>query len=252
MGALFETRGVFKLRNGPLNPRKEFQRGPRIVPPAMRPRPPFPPGRMGPPGMRPPMGPPGMRPMMRAGRMPPPNRMPGMRPPPPPGMRHMAPPNSRSGMRLPMLPPRMMRPMMPPMIRPMDQRPMYRPGLPHPAPLMPPNRMRRVPVNIQKGKIIKKKFVVQIDLTKPWVNQHIKNEFTKKDDLMVQAKNTQNPEDWSAFREQKHKCLKLYNSAKQEYCEKNPEDDRIPQLLPANQITPILTAPIDYTADVIL
>lgn len=88
-----------KQRNGPA--KGKAQRGPPslFLQPGMRPRPPFPHGRMPPPNMRP-MGPmpPHMRPPLRA-RLPPPPMMgprgpgprgppmgPGMRPPPP-GMR---------------------------------------------------------------------------------------------------------------------------------------------------------------------
>lgn len=250
MGAVYENKGhVNKHRNGVL--RKDTRRGPPnhghppslLAHPVMRPRPPFPPGRMPPPGIRP-MPPPGMRGPMMRGRMPPPPRMGGPRGPPP-GMRPM-PPNMRPppGMRPP--PPHMIRPM-PPMMRPPNG-PMFRPP---PPPLLPHNRMKR-PIMI-KGKIMKKKrTTIKIDLSKPWVSEALKAEFTKKDDLLKNAKHSQKPADWSLFRDQREKCNNMYSAAKTEYIDKNPEDVRIPQLMPMNHLKPVVTGPIDYTADVIL
>lgn len=217
-------------------------------------RPPFPPGRMPfPPGMRP-MGPgpmPGMRPPPMRG-MPPLSRMgPGPRGPPF-GMRPLPPPpphNLRPPPRMRPPPPGMMRPMMPPLPIMGHGGPGlrgFRPG--PPPPLMLPNKMRK----IQKGRVVKKKRVVikDIDLTKPWISEQIKVEFTKKEELLKNAKNTQNPGDWSLYREQREKCNKMYMTARTEYIGQHPEEVRIPQLMPQANSAPVITAPIDYTADV--
>ncbi|GJQ70080.1 hypothetical protein Trydic_g22556 [Trypoxylus dichotomus] len=186
-------------------------------------RPPFPPGRiplhlgmrpMGPGPVQGPRGPPfGMRP-------PPPPPPHGMRPPP-----RMRPP-----------PPGIMRPMMPPppMMGPGGPGPRgFRPG-PPPPPLMPPNKMRKV----QKGRVVKKKRIIlkDIDLTKPWVTEQIKLEFTKKEDLLKNAKSTQNPSDWSIYREQREKCNKMYTAARMEYIGQHPEEDVNKIMAEANKI----------------
>lgn len=245
-------------RNGFVRGRKIQRRGANNQPPSllsqpMR-RPPFPPGRMPPPpGMRP-MGPGpvhGMRPPPMRGMLPP-NRMgPGPRGPPF-GMR-LPPPPPPHGMRPPPrmrpLPPGIMRPMMPPppMMGPGGIGPRgFRPG--PPPPLMPPNKMRKV----QKGRVVKKKRIIlkDIDLTKPWVTEQIKSEFNKKEELLKHAKNTQNPGDWSTYREQREKCNRIYTTSRMEYIGQHPEEVRIPQLMPQANNAPVITAPIDYTADV--
>lgn len=207
----------------------------------MRSRGPFPPGRMPPPGMRQmPPGPPGMRPPppppMRGGRMPPPpNRMPFGHRGPPQLMR--LPPNIRPGMRPP--PPHMMRPpsLMPPP-------PGYRLG---PPPLQM-NKQRRIHKGIKKKRLSLR----DMDLSKAWVTDMVKEEFNKKDQLLKAAKVTQKPADWSVYRDQREKCSKVYTAAKLEYIGQHPEEVRIPQLMTPSSNVPVISAPIDYTADVIL
>jgi len=238
-----------KLRKGPQRALNGNRPPSLLLMPSMRPRM-LPPGRMPPPGMRP-MGPPapGMRPPppFRGGPMRPPLHMmrgPGPRGPPPPGMRPPPP-----GMRLPppgmRPPPPHMRPPMPPphLMGPRG----FRPG---PRPLMPPDKLRRV----HQGKIIKKKRQMfnDIDLSKPWVSEQVKAEFTKKEELLKAAKSSQQQTDWATYRDQRDKCNKIYAAAKMEYIGQHPEEVRIPQLMPQAHNAPILTAPIDYTADVVL
>lgn len=116
---------------------------------------------------------------------------------------------------------------------------------------MPPNKFRRV----QKGKIVGKRrpAVKSLDLRKPWVTEGIKAEFGKKDELLKSAKATSSPDDWAKYREQREKCTQVYGAAKLEYIGQHPEEVRIPQLMPEAQgPPPVNTAPIDYTADVVL
>ncbi|XP_060518966.1 FMR1-interacting protein NUFIP1-like [Cylas formicarius] len=160
-------------------------------------------------GMRHPIPPPmrGGRPPMR-GRlpMPPPMMGPGPRGPPPPGMRPPPP-----GMRLPPglrpPPPPMM--MMRPPIPPLPMRGAFRGG-PRGKPRFPSFRG----VN-KRGKIIKKTrpSMKNIDLTKPWVSEAIKAEFTKKEELLAAAKTSQSQDDWAKYREQREKCSKVYQEA---------------------------------------
>lgn len=86
-----------------------------------------------------------------------------------------------------------------------------------------------------------------VDLSKPWVSDAIREEFGKKDELLVAAKNTQAQEDWAKYREQREKCSRIYQEA--ESANGEPAEVRIPQLLPENKFKRT-TAPIDYTADV--
>lgn len=223
---------------------------PPLLPPInMRPRLPFPQGRLPPPCMGP-IPPPGMRPPppMRC-RMPPPNRMSiGQRGPVPPGMRP-PPPNMRPGPGMRPPPPHLLRPIGPPMMPPHGPRgPRFHPRLLPPSPMQ--NKMRRN----HKGRIMKKRrpSLINVDLTKQWVTEQIKQEFSKKDNLLKLAKSTQKSSDWSQYRDQREKCSKIYNMAKLDYIGKHPEEVRIPQLMPPTQNVPVITAPIDYTADVLL
>lgn len=224
---------------------------------SMRPRPLFHP-RLVPPGVRPLPPPPNLRPpLLRGNRLPPPppihlgsnvrGPLPrlGTRPfsqsmRPPPGMRPPPPP--------PPLPHHMMRSMMP-MPGPRDSRGNFFRPIP---PQLIQQKMRKVTMN--KGQFIKKKrsLVKSLDLTKPWVTESIRAEFNKRDELLRTAKSTQKQEDWASYREQREKCTNFYNSAKTKFNGGYPEEVRIPQLMPSNLQTPVLTAPIDYTADVIL
>lgn len=115
---------------------------------------------------------------------------------------------------------------------------------------MGPNKFRRV----QKGKIVKKRKIPvrDIDLTKPWVTDAIKAEFSKKDEMLKNAKVTSKPDDWETYKQQREKCTKIYNAARMEYIGQHPEEVRIPQLMPQTQGPPVNTAAIDYTADVVL
>lgn len=245
-----------KARKGPHRVFNGNQPPSLLSMPNMRPRMPPPPGRMMPPRMRPPMGPPGpgMRPPPPPFRgplpHPPPNMMrgPGPRGPPPPGMRPMRPPPP--GMRPPPPPPHMRPPMPPPPPLMGPQRGPQRGFRGGPQPLLPPDKMRR----IQHGKVIKKKKGAfnDIDLSKAWVSESIKAEFTKKDELLKTAKSTKQQSDWASYREQRDKCNKIYAAAKMEYIGQHPEEVRIPQLMPQAQNAPVLTALIDYTADVVL
>lgn len=217
----------------------------------MRGRPPFPPGRMPPPGMGP-MPPPGLRmppgppPLFRS-RVPPPrgmgprSLMPGHPLPPPMGMR------PRHGM--PMRPP-------PPLMRPPP--PMMGRFPPRGPPQMfPPNNKMRHLKNKTGKKNQKKKANSQnqYDMSSPWVTEEIKAEFEKRNELLTKAKAateaTKN-DDWNAFKEQRTKCEKKYKAAKLEYIGKHPEEVRIPQLMPKNQHTPVITIPLDFTADVVI
>ncbi|KAB0798268.1 hypothetical protein PPYR_09261 [Photinus pyralis] len=172
---------------------------PRLLPPRMGPpgmRPPPPPFRGGPP-MRPPLPPPHMIRGPRIHGPPPPM---GMRPPlpPPPGMR---PPPIRP-------PPHMRPPMLPP-------------------PMMGPQRHFRPPPmrRIQQGKIMKKKRVFnEIDLTKPWVNEQMRAEFVKKEELLKAAKETRQSNDWAIYRGQRDRCNDMYGAAKMEYIGHHPEE----------------------------
>lgn len=201
--------------------------------PMMHPRGPFPPPR-GPMGMRPMMGPPNMRPPPPRGLRPPPPRGPMMPPrmmgpgprlPPPPGMRPPPP-----GMRLP--PPHMMG--MPPM-RGMG----FRRGAPR----------RKFPPGIQKGRVMKRRrpMIKDMDLSKEWVTEVIKQEFKKKDELLAAAKSSESKEAWVTYRTQRDKCSQMYHAAEMEFV--GQQEVRIPQLLPATNFA-IVTAPIDYTADI--
>lgn len=217
---------------------------PSLLPPInMRPRLPFPQGRLPPPCMGP-IPPPGMRPppSMRC-------RMPmGQRGPVPPGMRP-PPPNMRLGPGMRPPPPHLLRPIGPPMMPPHGPRgPRFHARLPPPPPIQ--NKLRR----IHKGRIMKKRrpSLKDVDLTKQWVTEQIKEEFCKKDNLLKLAKSTQKSSDWSQYRDQREKCSKIYNTTKLEYIGKHPEEVRIPQLMPPTQNVPVITAPIDYTADVLL
>ncbi|XP_022918833.2 uncharacterized protein [Onthophagus taurus] len=215
-----------KMHHRRSNPRN--QQPPSLMAQPMG-RPPFPHppgGRMPPPGMRPPMGPgPGPR-GPPPFRMRPPHGMggPGPRGPPGPpfGMRGMRPPPP--GMRPP--PPGMMRPPMmpPPMMGPGGPGPRgFRQGPGGPRPLMPPNKMRRGP----KDRIMKRRRHSNndLDLSKPWVTQQIKEEFEKKSELLKKAKNSQAMADWTLFREQRDVCNGMYNAAKLEYVGEHPEED---------------------------
>ncbi|XP_045470589.1 DNA-binding protein K10-like [Harmonia axyridis] len=208
-------------------PRRTFNNRPPFPNPSMLPpmMGPFPP--RGPPMPPPPM----MRGMPRRGG--PPGRMmrPGLRPGPAPPMPMMHPP---------MRPP-------PPGMRPpphMINRPIH-----------PPMQKNRGGFSnhgfkgVQKGKIIKKRKTVPkaLDLTKPWVTESIKFEFTKKDELLNKAKETTKQEDWVFYREQRDKCTKIYQAAELNFS--GQQEVRIPQLLPDVKFARI-TAPIDYTADV--
>lgn len=213
----------------------------------MRPRPPFP-GRMPPPGMgMPPPGPrmpPGPPPLFR-NRVPPPRMgprslMPG---PPPPPM------NMRRPMGMPMRPPP------PPLMRPPPPMGMGRFPPRGPPPMFPPNKMRQLKNKMNKKSVKNKNKSNQFDLTSPWVTEEIKNEFKKKDELLAKAKSATEATkttDWDAFKEQRSKCDKMYKAAKMEYIGKHPEEVRIPQLMPKNQHTPVITVPLDFTADVVL
>lgn len=92
----------------------------------------------------------------------------------------------------------------------------------------------------------------QVDLASPWVTSDIKGEFEKKDKLFAAAKESNKPDDWDKFKEQRSKCDKMYKTAKLDYIGKHPEEVRIPQLTPNAQHTPVITAPLDFTADVVL
>lgn len=221
----------------------------------MRGRPPFPP-RMPPPRMGP-MPPPHIRmppipPPLFRNRVPPPPRGMGPRslmprgppmPPPPMGMRPRP-----MMMRPPPPPPPLMRPPPPMMGR-------FPPRGPPPM-FMPNNKMRQLKNKIIK-KAPKKKLNPQnqYDLTSPWITETIKAEFTKKNELLAKAKaatEASKNDDWNAFKEQRTKCEKMYKAAKLEYIGKHPEEVRIPQLMPKNQHTPVITEPLDFTADVVI
>lgn len=92
-----------------------------------------------------------------------------------------------------------------------------------------------------------------VDLTKPWVTEALKAEFAKKTELLIKAKASQDQSDWAAFREQCNLCRTKYSTARTEHVGKHGEEVRIPQLMPAStQKVPVVTAFVDYTADVIL
>lgn len=235
--------------------KKNAQRGhppfPNSFPPyqqSMRPRPPFPPGRMPPPGMGP-MPPPGVRmppvppPLFRT-RVPPPRGMgPRSLMPGPPPMGRPRP------MGMPMRPPPLMRPP-PPMMGRFPPR--------GPPPMFPPNnKMRQLKNKIGQKKTGKKRVNTQnqFDLKSPWVTEDIREEFKKKDELLAKAKaatEASKANDWNAYKEQRAKCDKMYKAAKLEYIGKHPEEVRIPQLMPKNHTTPVITDPLDFTADVVL
>ncbi|KAL3282865.1 hypothetical protein HHI36_006025 [Cryptolaemus montrouzieri] len=172
--------------------------------------PPFPNPPMMPPMMGPfpprgrPMPPPMMRGMPRPRRGGPPARMMGPGPRGPPPMMH--PPPMRP-------PPPGMRPPPPPHM-------MNRPPIPPPMAFRGgPGRGRGGFKGIQKGKIIKKRKTnaKPMDLTKPWVTEAIKTEFTKKDELLAKAKESSKQEDWTTYREQRDKCTKVYHAAEMEF-----------------------------------
>lgn len=143
----------------------------------------------------------------------------------------------------PMPPPHMMRPMMRP-----PSGPLFRFG---PPPMPHPNRMPRRPMNM-KAKIMKnRKFIVKLDLSKPWVTEQIKAEFAKKDKMLATAKSSQSQADWALFREQREVCTKVYNNARKEHQDNN-EEHKITQLMPLSKTVKVNTNPIDYTADVIV
>lgn len=228
---------------------------------SMRGRPPFPPGpgRMPPPGMGPPPPPPppGARmppvppPLFRT-RVPPPRGMgPGPRslmagpPPPPPPMGRPRP----LGMGPMRPPPPLMRPPPPPMMGTFPPR--------GPPPMFPPAKMRQLKNKINSKKGAKKRQFQQnqVDLKSPWVTDEIRAEFKKKEELLLKAKSANEAtktEQWNAFKEQRTKCDKMYKAAKMEYIGKHPEEVRIPQLMPKNHTTPVITDPLDFTADVVI
>ena len=117
------------------------------------------------------------------------------------------------------------------------------------------NRNRKFPMGmfkgVQKGRIMKKRkgLVKDLDLTKKWVTDAIKEEFKKKDELLAAAKSAgpDNKEAWATYRSQREKCSQMYHVAEMEFI--GQQEVRIPQLLPATNFARI-TAPIDYTADV--
>lgn len=242
-GGLGKGRGQGRAFNGNMPPFGN----PNMMPPRGPPfrggmRPPGPPMR----GARPPMrgrgalhGLPPPRMMVPGPRGPP---MPGMRPPPP-GMRPPPP-----GMRPPPPPPVMMRGMGRPPVPPPMRGP-FRGGMRGKIrfPPGPPNMIRGVH---PKSKMIKKRPTLKnVDLSKSFVTETIKAEFTKKDELLATAKKSQNQDDWAKYREQREKCTKAYQAAEMEHA--GQEEVRIPQLLPETNFTRV-TAPIDYTADVML
>lgn len=97
-------------------------------------------------------------------------------------------------------------------------------------------------------------FAKEIDLSKPWVTEAVKNEFSKKEELLKKAKESSKPEDWVSYKEQRDKCTTVYEVAKLEYIGQHPEEVRIPQLMLPQQVQPcpVNLAPVDYTADVVL
>ncbi|KAF5303011.1 hypothetical protein FQR65_LT08340 [Abscondita terminalis] len=207
-----------------------------------------------------------MRPRLPLPHLPPPRMG-----PPAPGMR--LPPPFRGGpqLRPPLLPPNILR-----SLRPQGSpRPVMRPPLPPPLGLLPPPGMNmrshmRLPMpplimrpprnfkpsmnnkrHINQGKIIKRKRSAETDLNKPWVTEQVKVEFAKKDALLKTAKSTFQSSDWATYRSQRDRCNKIYAAAKLEYIGQHPEEVRIPQLMSQPSNVPILTEPIDYTADVV-
>lgn len=240
MGALAGNSNNLRSRKSFLKEIKKSIRVGRINHPGMRPRPPFL-LRMPPPGIRP------IPPFVRGNRLPPPPiglGLPVRGPIPRP-----FPPNMRPPLGMRPLPPHMMRPMIP-MQGPVVSRGNFFRQLP--PQLIPHSKLRRI--GITKGLLLRKKrpLIKTHDLSKPWVTDSIKTEFSKKEQLLKTAKSSQKHDDWAIYRDQREKCSGIYEAAKKEYAERNPEDVRIPQLMPSNQTTPVLTAPIDYTADVTL
>lgn len=105
---------------------------------------------------------------------------------------------------------------------------------------------------IQRGRIMKKRrppTAKNMDLTKEWVTDAIRLEFKQKEEMLAKAKETDNKADWATYRGQREKCSQMYHAAEMEFV--GQQEVRIPQLLPATNFTRV-TAPIDYTADVLL
>lgn len=122
--------------------------------------------------------------------------------------------------------------------------------------MFPPNKMRQLKNKLGKKNIRKRtNQQTQYDMSSPWVTEEIKAEFEKKNELLTKAKAateaTKN-DCWNAFKEQRAKCEKMFKAAKMEYIGKHPEEVRIPQLMPKNQHTPVITVPLDFTADVVI
>ncbi|KAL1490633.1 hypothetical protein ABEB36_013294 [Hypothenemus hampei] len=161
-------------------------------------------------GSRPPMLPP---PNMRGGRgMPgPPRGMmgPGPRGIPPPGMR--PPPPGMRG------PPPGLRPPLPPMMlmRPPGPPPPMRGGFRGMKPPMGRFSRGGMMGGLRGGRVMKKNrpSLRNIDLSKPWVTDAIKAEFSRKDELLGIAKTTQSQEDWANYRDQREKCSRVYHEA---------------------------------------
>lgn len=123
--------------------------------------------------------------------------------------------------------------------------------------MFPPPKLRQLKNKINAKKSNKKKQSQQnqVDLKSPWVSEDLRNEFKKKEELLAKAKSateSTKTEQWNAFKEQRTKCDKMYKAAKMEYIGKHPEEVRIPQLMPKNHTTPVITDPLDFTADVVL
>jgi hypothetical protein len=137
-------------------------------------------------------------------RIPPPR--PGMRPPPP-------------GMRPP--PPHMMgMPPGPPPMRGMG----FRRGIPM-------NRHRKFPMGnfkgVQKGRIMKRgrSMIKDLDLTKEWVTDAIRDEFKKNDELLAAAKNSDSKEAWATYRGHREKCSHMYHAAEMEFVGQQENDE---------------------------
>lgn len=104
--------------------------------------------------------------------------------------------------------------------------------------------------SMQRGRIMKRKRITkEMDLNKHWVTEAIKIEFKKKEELFAAAKATNNRDSWTKFEQQREKCDQMYHTAELEFA--GQPEVRITQLLPTTNFAPN-TAPIDYTADVIL
>lgn len=101
----------------------------------------------------------------------------------------------------------------------------------------------------RKGKIFKKNRIGEADLAKPFVTAAIKAEFEKKEEFYFKAKTTQKKDDWDIYCTQRDLCRNMFSEAEKEFA--GQQEVRIPQLMPPGNFTRV-TAPIDYTADVIL